>query len=82
MPEPLRTPTVLGLLALAIALACWRLPRTVGGLLVGCGAVLAAFDMANKQTFQNQWWIAAELLLCGLAFRAAETAADRAVAIR
>jgi hypothetical protein len=73
VPEPLRAPVVVTLAAAALAVAAMRLPRTAGGLLVGSGAVLAAFDYANKQTFQNQWWIAAELLLCGVALRAAET---------
>lgn len=76
VPAPLRTPVVLVLVVATLVLAARRLPRTLGGLLIGSGAVLAAFDFANKQTFQNQWWLAGELLLCGVAFRAAETALE------
>jgi hypothetical protein len=33
--------------------------------------VLAAFDLANKQSFLNQWLLAAQLVVAGLALVAA-----------
>jgi hypothetical protein len=41
----------------------------------GCGLVFAAFDLANKQSFENQWVLACQLLVLGLACRAAERTA-------
>jgi hypothetical protein len=38
-----------------------------GGLLVGSGSVLMVFDLFNKQTFANQWWLAASLVVAGMA---------------
>lgn len=73
LPGPLGTPVVLLLVVGTLVLAVRRLPHTAGGLLVGAGATLASFNFANKQTFQNQWWIAGELLLCGLAFCSLES---------
>jgi hypothetical protein len=32
---------------------------------------LYAFDLFNKQSFENQWWFVSELLVCGLALSAA-----------
>jgi hypothetical protein len=40
----------------------------------GCGLLFAAFDLANKQSFENQWVLACQLLVLGLACRAAEAA--------
>ncbi len=76
LPGPIGTPVVLLLVLGTLVLAVRRLPHTLGGLLVGAGATLASFNFANKQTFQNQWWIAGELLLCGLAFCSLESAAN------
>ncbi|HVQ90697.1 MAG TPA: hypothetical protein VMU51_06645 [Mycobacteriales bacterium] len=72
LPGPLATPAVLALTAGAYALALRRLPRTPGGLLVGCGLVLAGFDLANKQSFLNQWLLVAQLVVAGLALLAAD----------
>jgi len=53
----------------------------VSSLVFGSGLLFAAFDLANKQSFENQWLLACQLLVFGLACRAAETAgAERAVA--
>jgi hypothetical protein len=46
---------------------------------LGCGLVFAAFDLANKQTFENQWLLACQLLVVALACRAVERPAPRAV---
>jgi hypothetical protein len=61
--------TVLAVLSLAIGLtaAIKFGRRTVGGLLISSGLTLCSFDLMNKQSFQNQWWMAAELVICGLA---------------
>jgi hypothetical protein len=67
LPGPLQAAAVLALTAGGYALALRRLPRTPGGLLVGCGLLLAAFDLANKQSFLNQWLLAAQLVVAGLA---------------
>ena len=48
-----------------------RIARTPGGLLVGFAVVLFAFDLFNKQSFENQWWFVCELLVCGLALSVA-----------
>ena len=67
LPGPLRTVTLLALTVGAYALVLRRTPRTPAGLLVGSGLVLAAFGLANKQSFLNQWALAAQLLVAGLA---------------
>jgi hypothetical protein len=36
-------------------------------LLIGSGSVLMVFDLFNKQTFANQWWLAASLVVAGMA---------------
>ena len=71
MPGPLATATVLLLVVTAYALVLRGVPRTPGGLLLGSGLVLAAFDLANKQSFLNQWLLAAQLVVAGLALTAA-----------
>jgi hypothetical protein len=65
-------PGVIVVALLASYVLVWRyLPRTCGGLLVGFALVLFAFDLFNKQSFENQWWFMAELLVCGLALSVA-----------
>jgi hypothetical protein len=44
-----------------------RIDRSPGGLLIAFAVVLFAFDLFNKQSFENQWWFVCELLVCGLA---------------
>jgi hypothetical protein len=81
LPGPLQTVTLLALTVAAYALALTRLPRTAGGLLLGNGLVLAAFDLANKQSFLNQWLLVAQLIVAGLALAARESELlDRRVA--
>jgi hypothetical protein len=66
LPSPARLPVVLALTAAAIWL-CWRrLPRTPAGFLLGTAAVNAAFDLANKQSYLNQWWFVAQLILAAV----------------
>lgn len=71
VPGPLRTVALLALVAAAYVLAVRGLPRTPGALLLGSGLVLAAFALGNKQSFLNQWLLAAQLIVAGLAVTAA-----------
>ena len=79
VPGPLRMLAVLALVAVAYVLAVRGLPRTPGGLLLGSGLVLAAFALANKQSFLNQWLLAAQLVVAGLSLVAASTRPTRTV---
>lgn len=72
LPHGLQNVAVFGGLLVGYLLAARYLPRTVGGLLISFGVVLMGFDLSNKQTFENQWWLCAELLVCGLAMRVLE----------
>lgn len=66
LPAPVRLPVVLALTVAAIWL-CWRrLPRTPPGFLLGAAVVNAAFDIANKQSYLNQWWFVAQLVLAAV----------------
>ncbi|HEX6755221.1 MAG TPA: hypothetical protein VF109_04680, partial [Mycobacteriales bacterium] len=71
IPGPLRTVTVLALVAVAYVVVLRGARRTPGGLLLGCGLVLAAFALANKQSFLNQWLLASQLVVAGVALAAA-----------
>ncbi|MCW2539331.1 MAG: hypothetical protein JWN95_1056 [Frankiales bacterium] len=73
LPHPTQNLAVLLGLAIAYWLAFKFVPRTVGGLLVSAGLVLFGFDLSNKQTFENQWWLVAQLLVCGLAVGVVES---------
>ena len=75
IPGGLQTVAVLALIAAGYLLAVRLLGQPVSGLVFGCGLVFAAFDLANKQSFENQWLLACQLLVLGLACRAAERAA-------
>lgn len=75
LPGPLRVPAVLAL-TLGAYLLAWRLlDRSVATLAFGSGVVFAGFDLANKQSFENQWVLACQLLVVGLACRATWPAA-------
>ncbi len=52
----------------AMALAVWRLPRDTYGFLLGSAVVMAVFNLANKQSFFNEWALAAGLALAALVF--------------
>ncbi|HEX2902184.1 MAG TPA: hypothetical protein VHO01_01895 [Jatrophihabitans sp.] len=65
-------PVVIVLAILAAYYLVYRwVPRDLGGLLIACAVVLFAFDLFNKQSFENQWWFACELIVCGLALQVA-----------
>ena len=67
LPGPFRLP-LLGVALLAGYLLAWRYcPRNGGGFLVGAAVVFTTFGLVNKQTFLNQWWLVAALVVAGLA---------------
>lgn len=67
LPDGWQTPVVLIGTAAVTWLAVRRGPRGGAGLLFGCGLVLLTFDLLNKQTFLNQWWLAVALVVAGMA---------------
>lgn len=69
LPDGWSTPILLIGTAAVTWLAVRRGPRGGAGLLFGCGLVLLTFDLLNKQTFLNQWWLAVALVVAGLALR-------------
>jgi hypothetical protein len=78
LPTALQIPAVLALTLAAYLLAHRFLDRSIASLVLGSGLVFAAFDLANKQSFENQWLLACQLLVAGLACRAAERSAGLA----
>lgn len=55
------------LLAAGYALIGLRMPWTPAGWLVGSGLLLGLFDLGNKFSFFNEWWLPAVLLAAGAA---------------
>ena len=72
LPTAAQIPVVVALTVGALLLAHRFLDRSTAGLVLGCGLVFAAFDLANKQSFENQWLLASQLLVAALACRAIE----------
>jgi hypothetical protein len=78
----------------AIGLVLWRRPRDTYGFLLGSAVIMAVFNLTNKQSFFNEWALAAGLGLAALVFHtglvsdssshqgSAETAGSRIPAIR
>lgn len=58
-------PLLVLLATYAVALA--RVPRTMSGLAIGCAMVLWGFDLTNKQTYFNHYWLPLDLLVLALA---------------
>jgi hypothetical protein len=52
----------------ALAFVLWRVPRNTYGFLLGSAVVMAVFNLANKQSFFNEWALAAGLGLAALVF--------------
>lgn len=75
LPGPLGAVTLLTGVGVAYVLVLRTVPRTPGGLLVASGLVLAVFALLNKQSFLNQWLMAAQLVVAGLALVATEVPA-------
>lgn len=78
LPEPLRLPLLV--LALLVGyLLVWRYCQRDGsGFLVGAAVVFITFGVVNKQTFLNQWWLVAALVVAGLAVPASRVSAHHA----
>ena len=72
----------LALLALAVLLgygiALRWLPRNAYGFLLGSAIIECMFNIANKQSFFNEWQLAATLLLAAVAFAPGQADATRA----
>lgn len=66
LPEPARLPLLVLALAAGYLLVWWRCPRSGGGFLIAAGVVFTTFGLVNKQTFVNQWWLVAALVVAGL----------------
>jgi hypothetical protein len=75
VPSGLRAVAVLACVVGAYVLVWQTVARTEAGLLLASGVVLFGFDVVNKQTFENQWWLVGELIICGLALRAVHSEA-------
>lgn len=52
----------------AIGLALWRGAKDTKGFLVSSAFVMATFNLANKQSFFNEWELVAGLALAAIAF--------------
>ena len=52
----------------ALALVVWCVPRDTYGFLLGSAVVMAVFNLTNKQSFFNEWSLAAGLALAALVF--------------
>jgi hypothetical protein len=72
LPDAARIPAVVALTAGAYLVVLRFLDRSIASLVLGSGLVFVAFDLANKQSFENQWLLACQLLVAGLACRAVE----------
>ena len=49
--------------ARCLRIAWWSLPRGQATFPLAAALVLCAFNLTNKQSYVNQWWLVAELLL-------------------
>lgn len=65
-----------GVLA-TIVLAVWRMPQSAFGFFVGSAAVISVYDLLNKQSFYDEWQLAAGLVFLAIAFSRAQH--DRAM---
>lgn len=64
LPDALRNPAlVVVFLLVAYGIAWLALPRGRSTFPLAAALVLCAFDLTNKQSYVNQWWLVAELLL-------------------
>jgi hypothetical protein len=70
LPAAVQIPVVVALTLGAYLLAHRFLDRSTASLVLSCGLVFLAFDLANKQSFENQWLLASQLVVAALACRA------------
>jgi len=52
----------------AVALVVWRVRLDTFGFLLGSAAVMATYNLVNKQSFFNEWELAAGLVLLAVVF--------------
>ena len=65
--------SVVGIVTLAaLAVALLVLPRTAAGFSLGAAFVQYVFDLSNKQSFFNHWWLVSGLLLLAVTCLLAE----------
>lgn len=69
LPAPMRLPLTIAATALAAYVAIRRCPRNGAGFLLAAGATLIMFNAVNKETFPNQWWLAAALITASFALQ-------------
>ena len=64
LPDAMRSPAlVVAFLLVAYGIAWRSLPRGRSTFPLAAALVLCAFNLTNKQSYVNQWWLVAELLL-------------------
>lgn len=73
VPQWTQLPLVVLGLVVGFARAWRYCPRTPSGFLLASAAVFTTFGLVNKQTFLNQWWLIAALVVAGLATAGART---------
>jgi hypothetical protein len=52
----------------ALGLAMWRGQRDTRGFLLSSALVMAIFNLTNSDSFFNEWWLTAGLVLAAIAF--------------
>ncbi|MEI8081197.1 MAG: hypothetical protein WCI74_05060 [Actinomycetes bacterium] len=67
LPSGMQSWFAVALVVVAYVLVLWRCDRSVGALVLSMAAVMIGFDLYNKQSFENQWWLAAVLIVVALA---------------
>jgi len=85
LPGPVRSPAVVLVVLLALVLGCRFVLRTrargpveaSAAFLLAAAAVLAAFDVVNKQSYLNQWWMVGQLVLAAVVVAALRPRRDR-----
>ena len=55
------------LMAVALVVGLWRLPRTTPGFVLGSAWLLGMFNLLNKQSFFNEWSLVVGLIVLGVA---------------
>jgi len=74
LPAPLRLPVTVAATALAAYVAIRRCPRNGSGFLLAAGVTLMMFNAVNKETYTNQWWLAAALITASFALQPPDSA--------
>jgi hypothetical protein len=82
LPVPLRLPLTITATALAAYVAIRRCPRNGPGFLLAAGTTLMMFNVVNKETFANQWWLAAALITASFAMQPPSSAPTGKTGVR